>query len=276
MWFWYTLGAAIFWGVGQVLAKKGLARVSPLWNNIISCGFVLVTMVPFALIGGVNWQRLPVIFPWTLLTAASYSIYYYVISKGEVSLTGTIYSVYPVVTVILAGIFLGETTLWVQKLGIIMTLAGAMVIAWPKNVKVKLESWVWWGVAGATIVGSGDFLTKLVIGKSDVYTFTFSHELAFILAMIGLWLIDKKGRQVPKLSVRSWLPTLAGVGLLQVGVLAFFIALSLGKASLVAPISGIYQAITVMLAVLLLKEKITGKQLTGISLAIMGVLLLAA
>ena len=275
MWLAYTLAAAGLWGVGQVLAKKGLAHISPLWNNIISYGFVLVTMMPWAILGGVNFERLAVIFPWTLLTALTYSVYYYVISRGEIALTGTIYSTYPVATVILAGIFLGETTVGIQKLGIGATLLGAILIAWPKGAKLKLENWVWWGALGALIVGSGDFLAKFIIDKSDVYTFTFSHELAFILAMIGLWVIDKKGRQVPKLAVRSWLPTLAGVGMLQIGVLAFFIALSLGKASLVAPVSSIYQAITVVLAMVWLREKVSLRQLAGIGLAVSGVLVLA-
>lgn len=274
-WLAYTLAAAGLWGVGAVFAKKGLAQITPLWNNIISYGFVVVTLIPWAVNGGVSWERLPAIFPWTLLTAVAYSIYFYVVSRGEIALTGTINSMYPLATVILAKMFLGETTSGLQNLGTLAMLMGAVLIAWPKNVKVKLESWVWWGTAGAIMAGSGDFLAKLIIGKSDVYTYTLSHELAFIPVLVGLWLMDKGGRSVPKLNLRSWWPTLAGVGMLQLGVLSFFIALSLGQASLVAPVSSIYQAITVVLAMMWLKEKVSRRQLLGIALAIGGVLLLA-
>lgn len=275
MWLAYTLAAAGLWGVGQVLTKRGLIQITPLWNNLIAYGWVIITMIPWAVNGGVSWERLPAIFPWTLLTATAYSIYFYVVSRGEIALTGTINSMYPLATVILAKLFLGETTSGLHNLGIVATLAGAVLIAWPKDVKVKLESWVWWGTAGAIMAGSGDFLTKLIIGRSDVYTFTLSHELAFIPVMAALVLVDKKGRSVPRLALRSWWPTLAGVGMMQIGVLSFFIALSLGKASLVAPVSSIYQAITVVLAMLWLKEKVSRRQLVGIALAIGGVLLLA-
>ena len=275
MWLAYTLAAAGLWGVGAVLAKRGLERVTPLWNNIISYGFVVVTLIPWAINGGVNLEKLPVILPLTLLTAGAYSIYYYVIAHGEIALTGTINSMYPLATVVLAKLFLGETTSGVQNLGIMATLIGAVLIAWPKNVKLKLENWVWWGTAGAVLAGSGDFLTKLIIGKSDVYTFTLSHELAFIPVMAGLWLADKRGRSLPRLQLKSWWPTLAGVGMLQMGVLSFFIALSLGKASVVAPVSSIYQAITVVLAMVWLKEKVSLRQLLGIALAVSGVLALA-
>ncbi|MBI4035181.1 MAG: DMT family transporter [Candidatus Chisholmbacteria bacterium] len=275
MWLVYTLAAAGLWGVGQVLTKRGLVQITPLWNNLVAYGWVIVIMIPWAVNGGVSWDRLPIIFPLTLLTAAAYSIYFYVVSRGEIALTGTINSAYPLATVILAKIFLGETTSGLQNLGIVATLVGAVLIAWPKNIRVKLESWVWWGTAGAIIVGSADFLTKLIIGKSDVYTFTLSHELAFIPVLVGLWLMDKGGRSIPKFNLRSWWPTLTGVGMMQVGVLSFFIALSLGKASLVAPVSSIYQAITVVLAMIWLKEKVSLRQLTGIILAIGGILLLA-
>ena len=275
MWLVYTLAAVGLWGVGAVLAKRGLTYVSPLWTNIISYGFVVITMFPWALNGGVNWEKLQMIFPWTLLTAGAYSTYYYVISRGEIALTGTVQSTYPLTTVILAKLFLGETTSGLQNLGIVAILMGAILIAWPKDVKVKLESWVWWGAVGSIMAGSGDFLAKLIIGQSDVYTFTLSHELAFIPVMVGLWLVDKKSRDLPQLSVRSWLPILTGVGMLQIGVLSFFIALSLGKASLVTPVSSIYQAITVVLAMAWLKEKVTWRQLVGIGLAVSGVLILA-
>src|SRR3989344_3876624 len=275
MWLAYTLVAAGWWGVGAVLAKKGLAQITPLWNNIISYGFVLIMMVPWAINGGVNWERLPAIFSLTLLTAAAYSIYFYVISRGEIALTGTINSMYPLATIILAKLFLGETTSGLQNLGIMATLIGAVLIAWPKDVKVKLESWVWWGAAGGMIAGSGDFLTKLIIGPSDMYTLTLSHELAFIPVMMGLWLVDRKGRSMPRFQFKSWWAALEGVGILQMGVLSFFIALSLGQASLVTPVSSIYQAITVVLAMVWLKEKVSFRQLMGIVLAVGGVLLLA-
>lgn len=276
-WLAYTLAAAVFWGVGNVLAKRGLAKVSPLWNNIISWGLALIIMVPFALVGGVNWERAGVIWPLTLMTAFAYSGFYYVISQGEISLTGTVYSVYPIMTILWSRLVLGETTLVTQKMGIILTILGAIFIAWPKQSlgKIKFEDWVWWGSLGAVIIGTADFVAKLAIEKSDVYTFMFIHELVFGLALISLWLVDKGGRRIPKMGSRAWFPTVGGAGLLQLGVLAFFLAFAAGPASLVAPVSSIYQAITVVLAMVWLKEKVSLRQLTGIALAIGGVLLLA-
>ena len=275
MWLLYTLAAAGLWGVGQVLTKKGLANISPLWNNIISYGFMLITMLPLVLWGGADFSRAIAILPVTIVMATTYLSFYYVISKGEIALTGTIWSAYPLATVILASLFLGETTSGLQKMGITGTLTGAVLIAWPAGRKFELQSWVWWGTAGAIMVGSADFLMKLVMRGVDVYTYILSQVLATGIALLGSWFIDKTGQKVTRLSVRSWLPTLAGVGMMQMGMLSFIIAMSLGQASLVGPISGIYQAITGLLAMVWLKEKVNLRQLVGIGLAVSGVLILA-
>ena len=52
-------------------------------------------------------------------------------------------------------------------------------------------------------------------------------------------------------------------------------AFSVGQASLVAPVSSIYQAITVVLALIFLKETMTKFQFSGILSIILGILLLA-
>jgi len=40
-WFFLTLGAALCWGIAQVLIKKGFDHLSPLWNNIINNALTL-------------------------------------------------------------------------------------------------------------------------------------------------------------------------------------------------------------------------------------------
>ncbi len=65
----------------------------------------------------------------------------------------------------------------------------------------------------------------------------------------------------------------AGV-LASLGNVAYYHALSLGgKASTVTPLTALYPLVTVVLAVLLLKEKVNGVQLTGIVLSLMAIYL---
>src|SRR3990167_496827 len=109
-WFILALSATVFWAVGQVLVKRGFEHVSPLWNNII---FYLLS--PFIFISAVLWLNGPKINIPTLpiflvmfLATASYMIFYYALSKGKLALTGTVVAGYPVATVVLSYLFLGE------------------------------------------------------------------------------------------------------------------------------------------------------------------------
>ena len=52
MWLVLTLIAAFMWGIGPVLAKKGLSHTTPLFNNLIAGFVTLAITVPFAIFMG--------------------------------------------------------------------------------------------------------------------------------------------------------------------------------------------------------------------------------
>ncbi|MDR3674691.1 MAG: EamA family transporter [Acidobacteriota bacterium] len=59
------------------------------------------------------------------------------------------------------------------------------------------------------------------------------------------------------------------------GSLAFFAAMKTGKASLIAPATSLYPALTVVLAVIFLKEKLNKVQLCGLFLAMVSIVILS-
>jgi len=58
------------------------------------------------------------------------------------------------------------------------------------------------------------------------------------------------------------------------GCLAFFGAMKTGKASLVAPVTSLYPALTVLLALIVLKEKLNKVQILGLILAMASIVIL--
>ena len=58
------------------------------------------------------------------------------------------------------------------------------------------------------------------------------------------------------------------------GCLAFFGAMKVGKASLVAPVTSLYPALTVLLALIVLKEKLNKVQTLGLILAMASIVIL--
>lgn len=79
----------------------------------------------------------------------------------------------------------------------------------------------------------------------------------------------------------SWSPgalwlTAVSAALGGIGLVTFYLALDRGKASLVAPVVGMYPAIVALLSVALLSERLTAIQAAGIGLAVLGVVLVSA
>jgi transporter family protein len=273
-WFIFALLAASSWGVGQVLIKKGFEHTSPLFNNLLGTIFGCLIFIPFSLIGGVNWSLLPKILILAFLAAAPNMLYYYAAEKGEISLTGTLLATYPLFTILLSRLFLAEQTDIFQKLAILSIIAGSFLISKPNKFSFKLEPWVIWGIISAVIIGFGDFMGKVSLTKSDIYTFMLAFSISYVITMILNFLLDKKGRKFPRITERKLLPTLSGTFLMEVGVLFLYLGFNVGKASLVSPISSSYVVLTVILAVLFLKEKISRTQLMGVILAAVGIVLI--
>ena len=100
------------------------------------------------------------------------------------------------------------------------------------------------------------------------------HGASNLIVAPALFLIDKKGRKLPPLKTKLFFPSLFGLLLLQIGVLAFDYALSFGTATLVTVTANTYVVISLILAIIFLKEKLTRQQLAGVLSVITGIILI--
>ncbi len=72
------------------------------------------------------------------------------------------------------------------------------------------------------------------------------------------------------------MPGVVAIGLLEaIAALAYTTATTLGMLSLVAVISSLYPAVSLILAAIILKERLVGHQLIGVVLAISGITLIS-
>lgn len=275
MWLIYTLIASVLWAVGQIFIKKGLHNTTPLFNSINASISTILLTASFAFINGVNFDLMWKIAPMTFIAAFLMISFYYVIGRGQLAFTGTVVGMYPVVTVILALLFLHETLNLYQQIAIAVVILGTIFIALPeKGQKFTFGSWFWWALLGVFAIGTSEFLCKLLITQSDVYTFLFTFGFSYLFGTLLIACFDKKGRKLPAMNPQAYLPTIIGVWIMEIGFIVYNIALSLEQASLVTPISGSYVALTAILALIILKEKIDSKHWFGITLAAIGVVLI--
>ncbi|HSA83904.1 MAG TPA: DMT family transporter [Patescibacteria group bacterium] len=274
MWLLYSLLAAVLWGVGQIFVKKGLNKTSELFNNVLAGLMGFTIFIPFALAHEVQFDKFWQLLPFTCIVSALFFSYYYAIGKGKLALTGTVIGTYPFVTVLLSFLFLGEKLSQFQFLAISLIIIGTIFVALPdRKQKIIIGTWLFLALLAVFMLGTADFLIKLLMTQSDIYTYLFTYAFGSLIVSVIFILLDKKGRKLPPLSRKNYLATFLGVGMIETGFFVFHLAANEGLISLVTPISGIYVAITAVLAWLILKEKIDKKHAFGITLAALGVIL---
>jgi drug/metabolite transporter (DMT)-like permease len=125
-------------------------------------------------------------------------------------------------------------------------------------------------------LGFGSYFVLAEIGSSgDVaWALLLSRMSAFpIIALIALLALRRGGTRPTR-----WAPAgLAGIGLIDLGANWFFNhASTIGELSSVAVGSSLYPVVTVMLAAVLLGERVQGVQRAGVIVALTGVVLIAA
>ena len=130
LWFPLSLSAAFFWSISQIFLKKGLENIPPLWSNIINNFMTIVIWIPVIFI----IKKSPIVIPnfkmimLIAITSSLYLIFLYALSKGKVALVGTVVSIYPALTVILAMRFLKEKLIKRQLAAVGLTVVGLILM----------------------------------------------------------------------------------------------------------------------------------------------------
>lgn len=272
-WFYLTLFTITSWGIGQVLIKKSLSNISPLWISIISFICSLIVFVPLSLTqGDLELPENKYIF-LIVLASFLYYLFYYAIDKGMLSVTGTIVAMYPAITILLSILFLGENLSINQVIAIVLILSGGYLLSKPENkTKVKSKTiLIIWAIIGALSIGFADFIAKVVITNTSSATYNFFLAVLSSIAVLSFWKIDKKGRKFEIKSKKYLKIGILGVLLMNVGLLCFNYALQTGFLSLVSILSSGYIGLTIILSSIFLKEKLNTIQIFAVLLMIVGI-----
>jgi transporter family protein len=168
----------------------------------------------------------------------------------------------------------------------------------PSNGAVSLESrprrlplWLIWSLVTIVLWGTWGLVSKIASGGMDAYVnqLLYTAGLAPLLVFTA-WTVWKESRRelgqpqsqsqlVEKRASRRlgvfW-AFLTGI-LGGVGNLAFFQAMVVGgKASVVAPVTALFPMVTVVLALIFLRERLGKVQWAGLGLAFVAIYLLSA
>lgn len=270
---WLYLGIIfVLWGVGNVLVKRGLTHLTA-WQSY-ALDAVCIALPIWMVYGVARGGSLLTLTPYAVVTAVLISIIYgfnYIsFSRGDVSLTGSIISTYPIITLILAFVFLHEHLNIIATVGVVLTVLGVIAISVPHK-KVKIGSWVYLAAFTAFGYGVTSYMGKIVLNTVSNASYLMLLAVSQVLVVVCWKFLTHE--KVPVIRWKTYKYSIIGIVLLNIGNIAFYIALEQGLASLVVPLSSTYVLLMVLLSVVWLKEKVYGHQLVGIVMAVLGVVL---
>jgi drug/metabolite transporter (DMT)-like permease len=191
---------------------------------------------------------------------------------GVVSVVSTIAATGPVVPIVV-GLVLGERPSVLQFAGIALTLVGIALLAFDRRPQSGGKLLPGVGLALLAALAFGIFLVAIrYASRPDPLWGVLATRSGSVLALLMLGLAFRSRIKVPRADM---LPLFA-VGVLDVGADVFFaLATTIGLLTIVSILSSLYPVATVILARVVLKERMVRLQQIGIGLALAGVLLIS-
>lgn len=267
--------------IGNVFLKKAIKNFPSFSEFFVFAVFSLLLwplssfFIPFD-----SNRFLEGLFFGTISGLLAQGYYIFVISKGELSITSTLISTYPVFIISFALIFFGETLSLIGFAALALIIIGTIIVSTPdKRAKTKTSLLlILLPLSAAIAVGFSDVLSNNYIDSAGASTFLTATALVQIpISMVLMMLNREKIGDLFKVfrSMREYKNALLGALALSIGTLFLFLSFNYAPVSIVSPIAGTAPVTTVLLAFLILKERVSRKDIVGIVLVLIGILVIS-
>lgn len=275
----FALIAALSQSILWVALKKSYENLAPSIAFFFDMLLGLIIWIPFSLIVGVDFSHMGGVIVYALISAVlSEAFVFYVFSKGEVSYTSTIFSIYPVFTIFFSLLLNHEHLLPTQWIFVALVIIGTLIVSLPQKINKKelaKKSFIVWPLLAAFTVGISDTLSKGIINQTSASSFLFG--LAFAQIPIALAYLRYEKQHIPTISIvkKQWFTykfALLGSMLNVITVLFLWLAFQYAPASIASPITASSPGLVIIFAIIFLKEKIIRKDLLGFILIIASII----
>ncbi len=270
----FGLAASLCWGSGDF--NGGLASRRSNSSSVViaayAVGFVL--LVGLALLWREPFPSLLDIF-WGGLAGLAGGIglisFYSALSIGRMGIAAPVSAVLTASLPVLFSAFIAGLPSLLQLGGFVLALLAIGLISRPERAKGRPE-----GIGLALLAGCGFGCFFILISRVSPSATFWPLAMARFTSVLFLLIVVRIRQQpvLPKMTVAP-LVLLAGV-LDAIGNAFFVLAAHTGRLDVAAVLSSLYPAATVLLAAILLRERVTRVQAVGILLALIAVPLISA
>jgi transporter family protein len=271
------------WGIydflGGVYSKQIGNFKSFFWSQL--AGFLtialLVCVIPVYL-------NLPVVVIILLpIAAIVYSAGYLLFFKGfeigNVSIVAATMNLWAVFTMLFAFLFMGQRLSTTQSLGVFMIIGGVTLASlnWNdlRNHSFKLSLGVKETVLGAFFFGIFWNISEVIVERIGWLPTTIFVKLGIIVFLLLFSFLIKRELILKKVPAKTTIMVLV-MGSIEAGSVAIVnYGLTIGDAILITPIASALSIVTITLAIIFLKDRITKLQGFGMLTAIAGIIVTA-
>ena len=276
----FALGSSLLWGLSDYLGgfkSRTFAVPVVLAAMYLSSLLVMLAFVGARGEGPPSSSHVLAALGAGLVGITALAAFYTALSIGTMSIVAPVAST-GVALPVIVGLIGGDQPGAVRAVGLALAVVGIVLASreepggpiGPREQRLSLILAV---LAG---LGFGSYFVLAGIGsEGDVaWTLLLSRVAGFpIIALVALLALRRGATRPGARAVAA----LAGIGLLDLGANALYNhASTIGELSSVAVASSLYPVVTVMLAAILLGERVKGVQRAGVVVALAGVVMIAA
>jgi bacterial/archaeal transporter family protein len=271
------------WGLydflGGVFAKQIGPYKSFFWSQLAG----LASMLLLALLISPSMDipsGVVFLFPVAaLLYSAGYLFFFKGFEVGNMSIVAATMNLWAVFTMFFAFTFRGQRLSPSQTIGVVMILAGVTLASLNWNEiqgrKFQLSTGVREAIAGAFFFGIYWNVSQIIVEQVGWLVSTALIKLGIVVFMLFFFELSKRGMSLAGTAGKTTAAIFI-MGVIEAGAVAVVnYGLTIGDAILITPIASALSIVTIVLAIIFLKERITKTQGIGVATAVAGIVVTA-
>ena len=277
------IGGMVGWGIydflGGVFAKQIGPFKSFFWSQLSGLISILLLALIFTISVDVSFLAIILLAISAIIYAIGYLLFFKGFEKGNVSIVAATMNLWVVFTMLFAFIFMGQRLSPIQTVGVLMIISGATLASlnWSeiRNKRFTLSAGVKETIIGAFFFGVFWNISEIITEEIGWLLTTLFVKFGIILFLLIFCFLVKREINLSGTTTQTKY-MLVLMGIVEVSAVAFInYGLTIGNAILVTPIASALSVVTITLAIIFLKEKITKLQGFGIVMAITGIIVTA-
>lgn len=268
----FALITALAWGLLEVLllraAKRTTAFVLGLWMSALGVALTL----PFAVV----LEPVPDLSGWAFATVPGVLavlgslLYWQALRVGKLSVVSPTVAMNAGLAAVLAVVLLGEELSTPQVVGLGAAVAGVVLASAGRDWGT---TGVVWAVPSAIVLGFYTIGLALSVERVGVFWAVLAYRVAGVV-ILGVIVAAQRARVRLDPTIRNAVVSAAILD--TIGFVSLSYAFSIGSVAVVAVVSAQFSTVAVVLAAMVLHERLLARQWVGVALVLVATAVLSA